>query len=272
MSLEVYREYLTSMRCWVDGLKTHGFHRKQRQCPACRRKWSFRNRLIRLELLFAYAEEKTAFDAAEEVGCSRNTAQAFFGEMLGRSSEIVRLLLRVGGISMVGDARLERELLRIERKPGRFGKKLAMSRAVFFHGLSLEQRIRLLAEPEILAAAELAWKGERGKSFPEQIRGVGSGYPRLNWRDRLLLRRLREEQRRRVDLRAMATILPSLNPALFLSGRNQTVMTEKERSFYEAFHALQRRRIMEASEKQDIPGETPVRPAFYANEHSVPHF
>jgi hypothetical protein len=61
MSLEIYREYLTSMRCWVDGEKTHGFHRQQRQCPVCRRKWSFRNRLIRLELLFGYCRGKDGF-------------------------------------------------------------------------------------------------------------------------------------------------------------------------------------------------------------------
>jgi hypothetical protein len=270
MSLEIYREYLTSMRCWVDGEKTHGFHRQQRQCPVCRRKWSFRNRLIRLELLFGYAEGKTASAAAGEAGCSRNTAQAFFSEMLERSSEIVRLLLRGVGISLVGSAEQERELQRLERNPGRLGRRLALSRAVFFHGLSLEQRIELLAEPEILAAAELAWKGERGISFPREIRGVGNRYPRLNWRDRLLLRQLREAQRRGTGLQAMATILPSLNPALFLSGPIQTVMTEKERSFYEAFHALQRKRIMEAAEKHQMHGEASVSPAFYASECSVP--
>lgn len=246
MSLEVYREYLTSMRCWVDGEKTHGFHRQQRQCPVCRHKWSFRNRLIRLELLFSYCEEKTASAAAGEAGCSRNTAQVFFSEMLGRSSEIVHLLLRVGGISMAGDGDQERELQRIERNPGRFGKRLAMSRVVFFRGLSLGQRIELLAEPEILAAAELAWKGLRGTSLPRTIRGVGDRYPRLNWRDRLLLRQLREAQRNGTGLQAMATILPSLNPALFSSGQVETVMTEKERSIYEALHLLQRKRILEA--------------------------
>lgn len=84
MKLEVYRDFLVTQKCWVDGVLTHKFHRKQRQCPRCRRKWSCHNRLNRLDLIFAFSEGKTASAAAEVVGCSRNTAQVTFREMVDR--------------------------------------------------------------------------------------------------------------------------------------------------------------------------------------------
>lgn len=40
-----FEAYLSSRLCWIDSIPTHGGGGNQRQCPKCRKKWSF----IRLE-------------------------------------------------------------------------------------------------------------------------------------------------------------------------------------------------------------------------------
>lgn len=42
MKLRAFQGRLLEERCWIDGARTHPSHAGQRQCPRCRRKWSYR--------------------------------------------------------------------------------------------------------------------------------------------------------------------------------------------------------------------------------------
>jgi hypothetical protein len=182
MALVEYREFLEKQLCWIDGARTHGSHATQRQCSKCRRKWNYRNRLNRLRLLIAYAQQRRAGEAANEVGCSRNTAQVFFREMDKRVAELVKVLRPAGGISIVDEKLTSLDLKRISCNPGKYLAKEAVSRAIFFNGINVERRIELLVELEIFSIAEVIYRIENGKSLAKRIWRNKSSIPRSEWR------------------------------------------------------------------------------------------
>jgi hypothetical protein len=74
MTLQAFEEHLQLRLCWECHVPTHGCHLHQRQCPACRRKWSYQ-RLTRLwESALCFAEGIPPRRAAQVTGTSYKTA------------------------------------------------------------------------------------------------------------------------------------------------------------------------------------------------------
>jgi transposase len=68
MDLHEYERHLIGQLCWRCHEATRPSHERQRRCPACRRKWSYRQRRIRWELLKAFCLAATAHHAARTLG------------------------------------------------------------------------------------------------------------------------------------------------------------------------------------------------------------
>lgn len=73
-----YEDHLTRGLCWVCGVPTRRSHLQQRQCPACRRKWSFVRLRADWALLQAFLVGKKAYKIHSSVGVSYPTAQKHF--------------------------------------------------------------------------------------------------------------------------------------------------------------------------------------------------
>lgn len=60
INLREFQHRLAQQRCWIDGARTHHSFAGQRQCPQCRRKWSFSNlqRHWRLAKLFCAPSDR----------------------------------------------------------------------------------------------------------------------------------------------------------------------------------------------------------------------
>jgi hypothetical protein len=56
MTAAEYERHLEGGLCWHCHVATHKSHARQRQCPACRRKWSYHHRQLEWRLLKAFCE------------------------------------------------------------------------------------------------------------------------------------------------------------------------------------------------------------------------
>lgn len=78
MRLRDYERHLTDQLCWLCHLPTSRSSAQQRQCPRCRRKWSFRQRQLRWDLLRLFATAITPAEAARRARVSYRTAWTHF--------------------------------------------------------------------------------------------------------------------------------------------------------------------------------------------------
>jgi len=74
VSADEFDGFLTSERCWIDGTPTGLSSGAQRQCPLCRRKWSYVRLQKQWELAKHYAIGSKRTVAADVVGVSAHTA------------------------------------------------------------------------------------------------------------------------------------------------------------------------------------------------------
>ena len=74
MTSEEYERHLIGQLCWACHAATAASHARQRQCPRCRRKWSYHTRRLRWERLKAFCLGATAHHAARSVPCHYATA------------------------------------------------------------------------------------------------------------------------------------------------------------------------------------------------------
>jgi len=56
MTAAEYERHLEGELCWHCHVATHKSHARQRQCPTCRRKWSYHHRQLEWKLLKAFCE------------------------------------------------------------------------------------------------------------------------------------------------------------------------------------------------------------------------
>lgn len=78
MTLDDFERHLVGQLCWSCHAATGASSAAQRQCPRCRRKWSYARRRLRWELLKAFCLCSTAHHAARAVRCSYPAAHAAF--------------------------------------------------------------------------------------------------------------------------------------------------------------------------------------------------
>lgn len=78
MWLEKYKIRLTSQLCWYCHVPTTKSYRAQRQCPKCRRKFSYHNRLIEFQLLEAFCSHHNAHETSKRICVAYGTAHKHF--------------------------------------------------------------------------------------------------------------------------------------------------------------------------------------------------
>src|SRR3954463_5784036 len=74
MELDDYERHLVGLLCWTCHAATGPCNARQRQCPRCRRKWSYDRRRTRWELLKAFCLNATAHHASRFARCDYRTA------------------------------------------------------------------------------------------------------------------------------------------------------------------------------------------------------
>ena len=74
MDLEDYERHLVGLLCWACHSATGRCNARQRQCPRCRKKWSYDRKRTRWELLKAFCLNATAHHAARFARCDYRTA------------------------------------------------------------------------------------------------------------------------------------------------------------------------------------------------------
>ena len=91
MDLADYERHILQQLCWICSVRTHRSNRAQRQCPRCRRKWSYRRRLTRIRLLRLFASGAVNPNVASTtLGVAYRTAWTHFLEFerVVRQSEL----------------------------------------------------------------------------------------------------------------------------------------------------------------------------------------
>ena len=78
MKAAEYERRLLQQLCWICGAPTTRSSAQQRQCPNCRRKWSFRRRQLRWNLLQLFASGLTPAEAARRLQICYRTAWTHF--------------------------------------------------------------------------------------------------------------------------------------------------------------------------------------------------
>ncbi len=73
-----YTDHVERARCWFCHEPTHRSHAAQRQCPKCRRKWSYWRRKIELDLAYHFATGFKAAEAARQCKVVYRTAWIHF--------------------------------------------------------------------------------------------------------------------------------------------------------------------------------------------------
>lgn len=78
MRLKDYQRHLVEELCWVCHRRTGPSSGRQKQCQRCRRKWSYRQRQVRWNLLRLFATAITPAEAARRLKVSYRTAWSHF--------------------------------------------------------------------------------------------------------------------------------------------------------------------------------------------------
>lgn len=137
MTIQGYEKHLIGELCWECHEATKPSSGRQRQCPRCRRKWSYVQAQQQWGLLRAFVLQASANHAAKTVGVSYPTAYAAFM----RFREVLADLAEQEGRKLLGEIEVDESYFGGRRK-GRRGRGAAGKVAVF--GL-LERHSRVCA-------------------------------------------------------------------------------------------------------------------------------
>jgi transposase len=126
MTLNEYERHLIGQLCWTCHAATAGSHARQRQCPQCRRKWSYDRRRTRWELLRAFCLATTAHHAARVIRCDYRTAHTAFAGFRRTLADLATEERR----ALLGELELDESYFGGKRK-GKRGRGAAGKVAVF---------------------------------------------------------------------------------------------------------------------------------------------
>lgn len=99
MTIQEYEKHLIGELCWECHEATKPSSGRQRQCPRCRRKWSYVQAQRRWGVLRAFVLQASANHAAKTVGVSYPTAYAAFM----RFREVLADLAEQEGRKLLGE-------------------------------------------------------------------------------------------------------------------------------------------------------------------------
>lgn len=126
MSIQEYEKHLIGELCWDCHEATKPSSGRQRQCPRCRRKWSYAQKQQQWALLRAFVLQASANHAAKSVGVSYPTAYTAFR----RFREVLADLAEAEGRKLLGEIEVDESYFGGRRK-GRRGRGAAGKVAVF---------------------------------------------------------------------------------------------------------------------------------------------
>ena len=169
-SLGNYRRYLEDRRCWVDGTPTHGSSGQQRQCPKCRRKWSYEQRLLQVTLLEQYCQGINASRAAKNIGCAKNTARSHYDDFRIVMEKVMKSML--ANEEVATNPVTIRELASLEKalRAGSVNRREKACRHLFLCSLCYEERLqaifRNMVVPDVTSMIEEATKPAEPPRMP----------------------------------------------------------------------------------------------------------
>jgi hypothetical protein len=113
MTAEDFDRFLRRRLCWIDGTPTHASSARQRQCPHCRRKWSYHRLILHWDVALALAAGKSRAECAAELGIDIHTAGRLYTAMEKRLVE--HLAAELSG-SHAGDSADAQEMMEAWRR------------------------------------------------------------------------------------------------------------------------------------------------------------
>ena len=153
-SVEVYQRYVAERLCWIDGFPTHASSDLQRQCPHCRKKWSYERLGQELRLLEQYCLGSNASEAARAIECAKNTALYHFGLFSSEMQEAVASMLLDGSIATNPLTVTELRSLENALRAGDRLRREKACRHLFFVSLAYEERLECLFRCHVAKAVE----------------------------------------------------------------------------------------------------------------------
>lgn len=78
MTQEEYCLHLDGQLCWRCHCSTHASHARQRQCPQCRKKWSYARRQLEWSLAELFCQALNAHHASLYLDIAYGTARSHF--------------------------------------------------------------------------------------------------------------------------------------------------------------------------------------------------
>jgi len=94
--VSVFNRHVTQQLCWIDGSPTHVSSALQRQCPRCRRKWSYEGLSKRWLLAQEYCAGRNRRSAARAAGVDVHTAGRSYAEFDQALGDHLRNNLKLG--------------------------------------------------------------------------------------------------------------------------------------------------------------------------------
>jgi len=125
MTAEDFDRFLRRRLCWIDGTPTHASSARQRQCPHCRRKWSYDRLLLRWNAALELAAGQSRVGCACELGIDIHTAGRLYAAMERRLVE--HLAAELAG-SHAGESAGAQEMMEAWRRIQRLRTKSARNR------------------------------------------------------------------------------------------------------------------------------------------------
>lgn len=153
-SIEVYQRYVAEQLCWIDGFPTHSSSDLQRQCPHCRKKWSYERLGQELRLLEQYCLGSNASEAARAIECAKNTALSHFSTFTHQMQEAVASMLLDGSIATNPVTLTELRSLEKALRAGDGLRREKACRHLFFASLTYEDRLECLFRCHVAKAVE----------------------------------------------------------------------------------------------------------------------
>src|SRR3954464_9464268 len=126
MDLNDYERHLVGLLCWDCHAATGACNARQRQCPRCRKKWSYHRKRTRRELLKAFCLNATAHHAARCARCDYRTAYRAYMHLRLTLAEMAAEEKR----PLLGELELDESYFGGKRK-GKRGRGAAGKGAVF---------------------------------------------------------------------------------------------------------------------------------------------
>jgi len=144
MTAEDFDRFLRRRLCWIDGTPTHASSARQRQCPHCRRKWSYHQLLLRWDAALALAAGKSRVECASKLGIDIHTAGRLYTAMEKRLVE--HLAVELSG-SHAGHSADAQEMMEACRRIQKLRTKSARHRhlaELFLRHRTIAQRVDLI--------------------------------------------------------------------------------------------------------------------------------